>query len=309
MVFAKQQARALQRRGIEVDAFFLPVWSNFPNLLRSYHQLLRKVTSSGYDIVHAQYGTMTGILCTFASPNRFVVTFRGSDLNPASNKSHFRNSLGLLLSQLAALHADSVLCVSSQLKARLWWKKRKAEILPSAVDLEMFAPMPRIPTRQSLGWDLNKRYVLFNGGRSPTSKGLPIVERAIHLAETRTGPIELVLLNGSTPTHQMPLYYNSADCLIFASLFEGSPNVVKEAMACNLPVVSTEVGDVRERLQGVYPSAVTPCDPRCLADALGYVLLIGGRSNGRERIASLSLESATERLIQIYTSILARPHS
>src|SRR4029079_13851520 len=89
----------------------------------------------------------------------------------------------------------------------------------------------------------------------------------------------------------MPLYYRAADALLCASLSEGSPNVVKEALACNLPVVSTPVGDVPERLKGVYPSAVVARDAHSIGEALVQILLERRRSNGREHVASLDLDS------------------
>jgi glycosyltransferase involved in cell wall biosynthesis len=104
----------------------------------------------------------------------------------------------------------------------------------------------------------------------------------------------------------MPLYYNASDCLIVASAYEGSPNVVKEALACNCPVVSSKVGDVEERLRDVYPSMVVGRNPQELGIALAEVLALNTRSNGRENITELSLERVTRRLIQLYNEVLEK---
>jgi ribosomal protein S18 acetylase RimI-like enzyme len=102
----------------------------------------------------------------------------------------------------------------------------------------------------------------------------------------------------------MPLYYRAADVLVCASTKEGSPNVVKEALACNLPVVSTPVGDVRERLAGVYPSEVVPREPNEMGKALARILLERKRSNGREHIAQLGLDQVAQRVLEVYQTVL-----
>jgi len=101
----------------------------------------------------------------------------------------------------------------------------------------------------------------------------------------------------------MPLYFNAADCLILTSDFEGSPTVVKEAMACNLPIVSVDVGDVSKRLTGVFPSCVVSRDPVSLGSALIKILEHGQRSNGSEIIKPISEEHIADRIAGIYRRI------
>jgi teichuronic acid biosynthesis glycosyltransferase TuaC len=92
--------------------------------------------------------------------------------------------------------------------------------------------------------------------------------------------------------------------LLCASMYEGSPNVVKEALACNLPVVSAPVGDVAERLAGVSPSEVVPRDPHIMGEALAKILMARSRSNGREHVAHLSLDQVAQRVLAVYRSVL-----
>jgi teichuronic acid biosynthesis glycosyltransferase TuaC len=105
----------------------------------------------------------------------------------------------------------------------------------------------------------------------------------------------------------MPLYYRAADVLLCTSKVEGSPNVVKEALACNLPVVSVPVGDVTERLAGVYPSAIVPRAPKHISEALTKILSERKRSNGREQVRHLSLEHVAQKILQVYRSALNLP--
>src|SRR4051812_3149449 len=100
---------------------------------------------------------------------------------------------------------------------------------------------------------------------------------------------------------------NAADCLILTSMIEGSPNVVKEALACDLPVVSVPVGDVHERLRGVEGCEVTADDrPETIAAALERVLRRGGRVEGRAAVRQLDERILTQRVIEVYRSVLAK---
>ena len=88
------------------------------------------------------------------------------------------------------------------------------------------------------------------------------------------------------------------------SRHEGSPNVVKEAMACNLPIISTDVGDVREVTADTAGCAVCPSDAETLAAVLTVTLAEGLRTDGRERVRHLELSIVAQRLVQIYEGVL-----
>jgi len=120
--------------------------------------------------------------------------------------------------------------------------------------------------------------------------------------ETKRSDIALEKIMG-VPHEMMPIYLNAADVLLVTSLHEGSPNIVKEAMACNLPVVTVKCGDVSERLENVYPSrVVTSYAPRLIADAIMDVLQSKSKSNGREELKKqkLEIESFGKALVNVY---------
>ena len=120
-------------------------------------------------------------------------------------------------------------------------------------------------------------------------------------------PARLVVAWG-VPHAEVPVYMSACDALVFTSMQEGSPNVVKEALACNLPVVSVRVGDVEERLRGVEGCEVCADErPESIADALSRVLRRGGRSAGRESVRGLDERIITDRVIGIYRKLLALP--
>ncbi len=101
---------------------------------------------------------------------------------------------------------------------------------------------------------------------------------------------------------------NGCDAMLMTSLIEGSPNVVKEAMACNLPVVGVPVGDVPELLQDVPGYAVCPRDAQALAEALAALLLTKPEVKGRLALVRKGLDVATvaQKVINIYELVLSR---
>src|SRR5262249_50861147 len=158
--------------------------------------------------------------------------------------------------QISALRASAIICTSARLRERLWWRKNRATIIASGVDLVVFRPCDKGEARELLGWNESDRVLLINVGNAPLLKGLPVVREAVSIAAKTLGAVRLFELRGDIPPDRIPVYLNAADCLIVASKFEGSPNILKEALACNLPVVSVDVGDSMERLDGVWPSQV-----------------------------------------------------
>ncbi|HVB55649.1 MAG TPA: glycosyltransferase [Candidatus Acidoferrales bacterium] len=302
-IFARRQVEALAKLGIDVRIFHLRSRTHPRLLLTEWIRLRRTINEFSPEVVHAHYGTVTAFLCGLATLRPVAVTFRGSDLNFEPGIGFFRNCFGHLLSQLSALRAELICCTSARLKARLWWRKREVVVVPTGVNLDLFCPIPRDCVRRALGWDINERIVLFNAGRNPATKGLALACQAVEAAKRTLGFIRLVQLNGEVAPENVPLFLNAADCLVIASVSEGSPNILKEAMACNLPIASVDVGDAAERLKGVFPSSVTPRNSAALTQAIVEILAQPRRSNGREMILECSEPNISLRMQKAYAGI------
>jgi glycosyltransferase involved in cell wall biosynthesis len=170
------------------------------------------------------------------------------------------------------------------------------------VELRRYIPLSRAEARERLGWTDRPKLVVFNATR-PVIKRLDIAQDVEKRLQQRGVAMELHLLRGGTTQEEMPVILSAADALLLCSDKEGSPTMVKEAMACDLPVVTSDVGDVRERLAGVTPGAVVAQDAAQLADALQAVLADGRRSNGRamavpNKADAESLDAATYELLR-----------
>jgi len=297
MIFAKRQSASLEACGIVVQPFFLagrPHW--FHVLLREWVRLRRAIDAFRPDLVHAHFGGLTGFMCLLAARTPLVVTYGGNDINPYPSP---RWLVTWLLSQCTALKADRIICVSEQLNRRLWFGKSRADVIPRGVDTSIFSASPPGEARTRLGWDPAERIVLFNNNE-PRIKRLDLAEAAVDVARKACADIRLMVLDGTVPPERMPEVLNASDCLLVTSDSEGSPNIVKEAIACGLPVVSVDVGDVRERLGGIEPSRVVARDPEVIGKALADVLREGRRSNGPERVADISLSSVARRVLSVY---------
>jgi glycosyltransferase involved in cell wall biosynthesis len=257
--------------------------------LRYYPSVLRHSFGS-YDLVHANYGLTAP--AAIAQPNLpVVVSLWGSDLMGRYGA----------ISKHCARYADEVVVMSEEMAREL---NRECHIIPHGVDVGDFRPMSRPAAREDIGWESDRKHVLFPYATTRDVKEYPRAERVVDAANERfDGAIELHTMSG-VPHERVAVYMNAADALLLTSRREGSPNTVKEAMACNLPVVTTDVGDVRERLQGVNPSSVCRTDAE-LVNALVSVLEAGGRSNGRKAVQeNLSLERMGRQLVDVYERAL-----
>jgi glycosyltransferase involved in cell wall biosynthesis len=302
MIFAGRLISALMKLGMSNTTYGLDTgaaryWSGLTKLRR----LLKEFQP---DIVTAHYGSLTGFTASLLAGSRAVIIFRGSDLNPWKGP-RLHVWMSHALSHMAAYRAKHVVCVSKELRKKLWWRRARIDILPTGVDENLFQPTDFALARRILGWSCTESVVLFNGSNRLV-KRLDRALKSVSLAETLLRrPIRLEVLEGETAPDQIPLMMSAANCLLMASDYEGSPTVVQEAMACQLPVVSVDVGDVREMLEGVTPSWIVPSDPVDIGRALAECLRHDGsrRSNGRDVIQRCSLSGIAEKFQAIYSGV------
>lgn len=300
MIFTKNDIAAIEKLGVQGCSFHLLSRTSPRRLIKEAMRFRKAIKEFRPDLVHVHYGTVSACFCAALTALPLVVTYQGSDLNPCSSMNGVRSAVGRLLSQLAALRADRLVCVSRELRDRLWWNRTKASILPSGVNTTLFHPLPRDEARARLGWGLREKIVISSAGTDPIRKRLDLARAGVRAAEARCGPIRLVVLDGSTAHEEMPILLNAADCLLMTSDWEGSPNVVKEAIACDLPVVSVPVGDVAERLRFVRPSSIVARDPAELGAALAELLTCPMRSNGQDVIHEVAADRFAQQMVSIY---------
>jgi glycosyltransferase involved in cell wall biosynthesis len=305
MVFARRQAATLVEQGFRVEVFDLQSRTSPRVLFEEFRRFRRAVRAFRPQVIHAHYGTVTAIFAALgAGFIPLVITYRGSDLNRVPSARGLRPAAGRLLSQIAALRASRIVCVSRQLKSLLWWRHARVIILPSGVDPEVFRPAPRKTLRDELGWREEERVVLFNAGHDSRNKRLDLAELAVKETRQWVSSVRLEVLDGSVEPARVPAMMNAANCLLVTSDAEGSPTIVQEALATNLPVVSVDVGDIAERLEGVTCSCVAQRDPQALGRALAEVLNPPQRSDGRRKTEEFSSTRIVRELARLYHELL-----
>jgi glycosyltransferase involved in cell wall biosynthesis len=304
--FIKRQADFLQAAGVDLEVFHFEGAQKPLNYLRAWARLRKRLRHGRYDLVHAQFG-QSGLL---SLPKRLplVVTFRGDDLQGIIGDGDGRYTLkGRVLkrlSQMVARRADAAIVVSEHMKSFLH-PSVPVHVIPSGIDLDLFRCVPREEARRRLGLPPGERLVLFVGNPGCARKRYGLAQRAVDVLN-QSLPARLVVAWGVTHT-DVPAYLSACDALVFTSMQEGSPNAVKEALACDLPVVSVPIGDVPERLRGVAGCELCADErPEAIAAALGRVLRRGRRVRGREAVAGLDEKLLTDRVIGVYRSVLAR---
>lgn len=304
MIFVRRQAQSLTAEGLEVDCFHLRTRTKPVDLMREFRRLRARIAAFQPSVVHAQFGTVTAAVAALAAGKLpLLITYRGGDLN-SSPTAGLRSLMGHVLSQLAALRAVRIVCVSRRLHERLWWRTNRAVVVPTGVDTELFRPEPRDRARARLGWPLDQAVVLFNAGHDPRIKRLDLAEQAVVYARERLPRLRFEVLRGDTDPAMIPVFMNASDCLLITSDSEGSPAVLQEALACGLPIVSVDAGDAADRIQGVQNTRLVTRDPRVIGRALAELVMAPLRTNGPERVQNLSLRETARQLPLLYAEAI-----
>ena len=303
--FIKSQADSLVAAGVEVEILHPEPGPVLLRYFRTIMQVWLKARKHNFDIVHGHYGQW----CLFTRlqwSTPVVASFHGSDLLgvPLKNGKYSKlHALTANVSRWLCSRVDAVIVQSEVMKKAA--KKEGVFVIPTGVDFELFRPIPRAEARAALGWDQDRYYILFGNDPARPEKGFWLAQAAVEHLHAKGVSVELVIANG-LPQTELVQYINASNALMLSSISEGSPCVVKEAMACNIPVVATSVGDVAEVIGQTQGCSVCSHDPGDLAAGVERALQHSGPTTGRIDISHLECSVIAERIIAVYDSVLKK---
>jgi len=292
----KNQGESLKKVGTEVE--YLTIKPGIIGYLKAVGRIRGACRRNSYDLVHAHY-SLSAFSATLAGVRPLVVSVMGSD---AYASWPFR----VIIRMLSACRWDATIVKTEQMKGIL--KLKKAVVIPNGVDTERFAPSDMVEARQKLNLPADRQIVLFIGAADRPEKNLKAAEQAV--AELRDSSVLFIHL-ANIPNSDVPHYLNAADLLLLTSLREGSVNVIKEAMACNCPIVSTDVGDVKWVTGNTEGCFITSFSIDNIMRTIRMALNFGRRTNGRGKIHSLDLDSlvVSEKILSLYRGVLTKSTS
>ncbi|MCJ7448589.1 MAG: glycosyltransferase family 4 protein [Bacteroidales bacterium] len=286
----RNQGESLKAAGIEIDYYIIkPGLSGYLSAIPDISKTFKR---GNYDLAHAHY-SLSGFAASLAGCSPLVVSLMGSDA--------FMSGFLRTITQFFYKYKwDTTIVKTRQMKELL--RMKRAQIIPNGVDIERFKPITMTEARTHINYQSDKKIILFISDPNRTEKNYDLAKEATAIVHNNN--IELKQIY-NVPNAEVPYYLNAADVLLLTSKYEGSVNVVKEAMACNCPVVSTDVGDVKWMTGGIEGCYITSFEPEAVADKIKAALAFGKITNGRERIIELGLDSETiaRRVVALYEEV------
>lgn len=309
-VFVKEQIRGLRSAGVDVEVLFVDRRREGGSVYYRLPSLVRKTVARFHPhAIHLMYGgVMADQVARYHYDRPLIVTFHGSDLLGENLSGWIRKAIsryGVHCSRRAAAVAQGVVVVARHLISALKGAvpRERIRVIPCGIDLEHFRPLDPQFCKRRLNWERDAFHVLFASSNGDPVKR-PALARAAVANMTSTGrPAILHYLTG-VPNEEVPVWLNASDALLLTSMHEGSPTVVKEALACGLPVVSVNVGDVAERIEGIEGCYLAKSEADDIASGLELIRRRRSRLDCRSRLKEISSACVAQSLKQLYGQIV-----
>ena len=311
--FMNIMAEGVRNVGIDLELCYLGNLRSVKNLLRA--RRLVKHIAGDFDLIHAQFGSACAVATMGAKNVPRILSLRGSDWYWYKEKCNYHMMHGLLATMMSrkAIKSYNLIITMSNRMTREVTRHRPfggVVTLPSPVDLESFRPLDKGAARARLGFagDTTK-WVLFTtlSTKNPV-KRVPLAIEAVNRARNGMGGITLKIATGLSH-EEMPLFVGACDLVLCTSVYEGWPNCIKEALACNIPFVSTDVSDLSLIADQDPSCRICAPDPDILADNICDVLCTQSTESLRHHVAQMDVSVVGKKLVELYMATLSKPRT
>lgn len=296
-IFVKEQVESLQKLGVACDVLYCDrkgrgTWMYLTYIPRIWWRILR----GRYDVIHCHHA-LSALLCLctlWPIFKKCVVSYQNDP-----TREWKVNCFGLL-------HACFNRIIIKNTSPYL--ERSRTVYLPNGCNEDFFVQMDRAACRKVLGLDPDAVYILYMDSNKwgRTQKRKDRFDATLELLRPHFPDVRALELY-NTPREQIPAYMNACNLHLISSDFEGSPNSVKECLCCNVPVVSTDVGNVREMIGDIPGCAVvSDFSVEALAEAAKEVLLHTGLFEGRRLFLrkGYSMSAVSLRLKSLYEHLV-----
>jgi glycosyltransferase involved in cell wall biosynthesis len=304
--FVRTQVDTLKQAGVEIELLLLNSRFRKWNYPKAALQLRRRLADGSIDLIHAHYGYV-GMVARTQWKVPVVVTYHGSDLLgliKEQGKNALASSLVVAAGKLLAKCVDAAIVQNAKM-ASLLSDESNVFVIPCEIDFEVFRLTEREQARATLGLKPGNKYLLFAADPRIAVKRFPLAKAVAEQMKKQDPSIEL-LVACKEPQERLALFMNACDALLFTSYQEGSPNIVKQAMACNLPMVTTDVGDVREVVGNTEGCYVCRPEVNEFVKSLAEILAHRRRTQGRSQVRHLHGPAVAQRIIGVYEQVLKK---
>jgi glycosyltransferase involved in cell wall biosynthesis len=298
----KDQVESLRQQGITIDIINIREFGKFKYLKAAWNILRLNVQRKKYDLIHSIYGH-AGFIALLQFRYPVITTFQGSDLlGGKDNKEKSSNKFDGIIGRFVAQWVKGVIVMTETMKTIS--KREDAEVIPFGVNIEIFKPYPKLQARKELGLPADKKIILFPWDPSRRVKRYDIIRETIEILQKKMD-IEVSIIFGR-PREEVALYMNACDALVIASDHEGSPVAVQEALACNLPIVSVDVGDIRQTIENCAGCYLAKQDAGDLAEKIETAINLK-HSRPQERPnynQTYTSHDAADKVILVYKNMI-----